>query len=151
MGKISRRAKAGVAVAIAAGALLPLAVSGTAGAATSGGCRGYTAPGAYPSGVQLNPCNIAYTSSGSDGYGYVNSPQTDIRIYLQIGWKPAWQAGEPTSFGSVLNAGVVGPGNGYYRGDVFAGGTAGYCYYTRMWYTNGSYTSGWAESPGTCF
>ncbi|MER7703725.1 hypothetical protein ABTX81_12595 [Kitasatospora sp. NPDC097605] len=149
MGKTSRRAKAGVAVAIAAGSLLPLMVSGTANAATSGGCRGYTAPGAYPSGVQLNPCNIVL--NGSKAFGYVNSPQTDIRIYLQVGWKPASQGGEPTNFSAAYDVGVVGPGNGYYRGDLYWGGVPGYCYYTRMWYANGSYVSGWAESPATCF
>ncbi|MFE2104368.1 hypothetical protein ACFXAF_00620 [Kitasatospora sp. NPDC059463] len=149
MRKTSRRVTAGVAVAVAAGALLPLTVSGTAEAAGSGGCRDWTAPGAYPSGVQLRPCNISF--NGADGYGYVNSPQTDIRVYLQVGWRPASQAGEPTSFSAVLNAGLVDRKYNAYVGDIYVGGAPGYCFYTRMWYTNGSYTSGWTESPPTCF
>lgn len=165
--KISERTrslrKVALAVAVATGAVL--ATGGVAQASTYYGqikvCRGYTSPGAYPYGVQLNPCVDSTQSNGHWVWGGVEvwSPQTDIHVYSQTGWKylgrdgNPWP-GEPNWDGAVDDwrtvQGHFGP---IYDATQEFGQYVdpGYCYYTKVWFTESGHTYGPAESPGDCF
>jgi hypothetical protein len=152
------RARRTVAATATIVAVAGLGLSGSAPKASASSttpCRAWTAPGFYPSGVQLRPCNGVTMGNYSDIFGYATSPQTDVRVWLQVGWKPWYLTGEPTSFDPPVNGGIISPTTSSYVPQNFQDpthlGAAGYCYYTRMWYTNGTYTSSWVESPSTCF
>lgn len=146
----SRRSIALAAATLALAGTTALVGAGTASAASGGGCRAYTPLGQYPENIQLQPCGF---DEGGElmAYGSVDSPFTDIHVYLQVGWKPWYQAGEPTNFTNVMDAGVMGPGTNMSTGYWYVPTNAGNCYYTRMWYVDGSTTYGWTEGPATCY
>ncbi|GAB3979843.1 hypothetical protein GCM10029978_076310 [Actinoallomurus acanthiterrae] len=147
------------------GAATLMASAGVAQATTYYGpakaCRGYTSPGTYPESIQLNPC---FDSTEENGRWFftavaVNSPFTAIEVHSQVGWKkrnadgsippgePYW-GGRDVKWGDIQ--GVYGPWYDVNENDGI-GVDAGYCYYNRLWFIDGSTTYGPAESPGNCF
>ncbi|MFI6600562.1 hypothetical protein ACIBHX_30325 [Nonomuraea sp. NPDC050536] len=152
-----------LAAALAVGALL--AAAGVAEASTYYGqvkaCRGYTNPGAYPYGVRLNPCLDSIQSNGHWVWGGVEvlSPQTDIHIYSQTGWKYRGRDGNPWPGEPHWNGAVLdwGSQQGHYGPNYVVNQEygqhvdPGHCYYSKIWFTESGHTYGPAESPGDCF
>ncbi|WP_157597085.1 hypothetical protein [Streptacidiphilus rugosus] len=151
------------AVGLTAGALL--SAGGNAQAATTywgntAACRGNTAPGVYPYGIQLNPCfDSVQETSRFWGGGSAYSPSTAIHLYTQTGWKYLGSNGSPVPGEPNWDSSVSDWGDfqGSFAkainitdefGEVV---TPGYCYYTKMWFTESGHVYGPAESPGDCF
>jgi hypothetical protein len=124
-------------------------------------CRGMTADGAYPEDVTLDPCFDSAEEHGRfffPGAGW-SSPDTDVDVYTQVGWKARGANGNPVP-GEPYWGGQVtfwGDVRGYqtpiYDVDEMSGiGIgSGYCYYTKIWFKDNGVSYGPAESPGDCF
>jgi hypothetical protein len=114
-------------------------------------CRDWTPYGLYPLHVQLRPCiTLMYSGVGyyMSGQGYALSPDTDIHVYIEVGFYNSdgkWVGIYGGTADKVIYlGGSVGTDPDWYTGPI--------CWYTREWfYESGRPEGGYAESPRNCF